>query len=965
VRPTDVRCDSSLMNNSSRSLEFKAAMANALAPVVFFDEVTRGIYSTDASHYQIMPCAVLIPEDEDQVVTAIRIAAQHHIPVTARGAGTSLSGQTHGEGVVIDLSKHFDKVLEVNLEEGWARVEPGVVRDQLNAAVACHGLQYAPDPATSNRATIAGMIGNNSAGMYSVVYGKTSDHLLGCRVALSGGEVLEFAPVTRAAWGDGAQGRLLKGLDAIVTPRRDEIEQRYPKVMRSVSGYALNQFLGDPEKEPWDLSQLICGSEGTLGVLLEARVKLVPLPLSKALCVVHFESLQDSLRAVAPLLAFGPAAIELLDHVVLDEAVRNPSTRHLTSFIEGTPRAVLMVEFHGDTSVALEAKLAEVRAYMGEHKIGYAAPLFLDAASQARVWDVRRLGLGLITNTPGPTKGMAFVEDACIPLPHLAEYIDRMLALCASESVNVSVYAHASVGVLHVRPMLDLHLAKDIAKMKRIANAAFEMVVGYGGAWSGEHGDGLVRGEFIERFFGSELVQAFREVKQLFDPVGIMNPNKLIDPPGMTEHMRYGVADYSARTKAADRITHFGFRSQGGLSGAVEQCNGVGACRKLDDGVMCPSYMATRNEQDSTRGRANALRLAISGQLSAESDPARAMASQPIQDVMKYCLSCKACKNECPNSVDVAKMKSEALQQHHEVHGAPLGARIIAIMPSIGERFTGAWSGLINAVQRLGFSRRLLQRIAGLDARRVAPAFARRSLRRQWAGRPQPEQADVVLYVDSYTNMYEPHLGLAAVALLDAAGLKTEVAFAGDSQRARISKGFLNDAKRHGTKVMEALDRAGRPETPILCLEPSCASSLADDLPDLIDDSALGARIAERVCLIEGLLLKLEIEVESTTPKLLVHGHCHQKAVFDMRDLTRLLPHADLIDAGCCGMAGSFGYEHYEISQAVANSRLFPALERRDPECVVVANGLSCRHQIHDRFGFMPKHMVEVIQPKA
>jgi FAD/FMN-containing dehydrogenase/Fe-S oxidoreductase len=928
-------------------------------------EIIRGLYATDASHYQIMPAAVVWPKDEEDVLKTLTLCRRNGMSVTARGAATSLSGQTHGSGMVMDLSRHMNRILEINPAEGWARVQPGAVRDHLNAEAAPHGLHFAPDPSTSSRATVGGMIGNNSAGTRSILYGKTSDHVLACRVALMDGRVLDFGPAPRRAWAGDPAEPLYEGLRALIDRHREEIHARYPKVMRRVGGYALDAFLDDPEQTPWNLSNLICGSEGTLGILLEVTVRLTPLPAATALVAVHFEDIPSSLRAVEGMLAYGPSAVELLDGVVLREARVNSSTRELSGFIEGTPGAMQLVEFFGDTAEEAADRARRFAADLQASGTGYAWPVFEDAKGQQRVWEVRRLGLGLISNKFGSTKGQAFIDDACIPLPVLPEYIDKVTSFCRGEGVDLVLYAHSSVGVLHVTPELDLHKPEDIARMRRIAEYAFELCMEYGGSHSGEHGDGLVRGEFIRRFYGETLYGAFREVKALFDPGNLMNPGKIIDPAPMTEHMRYQAPGYAEKVAAAEAGALFHHRAQGGLGLAVEQCNGVGACRKIGSGVMCPSYMATRDEKDSTRARANALRLAMSGQLGG-GNPDEAMASDELHEVMELCLGCKACKQECPNAVDVAKMKSETLQKRHDLRGTPLGVRLVGGLPAMAHLFCGPHAGLVNALMNLPLHRRLLAKLTGIDPRRPLPRFARRSLQRCLGGgtvRGEARRGEVALYIDSYTNAYDPQVGEAALQLLADCGYRVHALFPGDSQRARISKGLLRDAKRKGEKLLRALDRQAPGDRVILCLEPSCASALKDDLPDLVDDPELGRRISPRVFMVDEFLHREGVPLRPRYERLLVHGHCHQKALFSTEGLRAPDLGAGWIDAGCCGMAGSFGYEHRDLSLTIGEDRLFPAIRAAEPGTTVVANGFSCRHQIQDALGIYPKHYVEVVSP--
>ncbi len=928
-----------------------------------FEPLVRGIFATDASHYQIVPGGVVWPRDEEELLAVLAVAREENVAVTARGAGTSLSGQTHGPGIVVDVSRHMNRVLSLDPTSRTARVQPGVILDHLNAEAKAHGLHFAPDPATASRATIGGMIANNSSGAHSVRYGKTSDNVRSLRAALTDGTMLDTEPLSADAWAQRAaqesrEGEIYRELDQIVARRADLIRDRYPKVMRRVAGYALDQFL--PEVDPRTLTEILCGSEGTLGLTVHADLKLEPIAGATALCIVEFDDLVESLRHLETMLEHGPVAIEMLDDVILDEARTNAATSGAADVFQGQPRAVQIVELEGSTAEEAADRARTFADAMKAQGIGQAAPVFLSPDEQAKVWDTRRLGLGLISNRKGSQKGQAFIEDACVPLPYLAEYIDRVLGLCRKEDVPVSVYAHASVGVLHTRPMLDLHQPSHIAKMRRIAEAAFEMVREYGGCWSGEHGDGLVRGEFIERFYGSEITQALAETKQLFDPQGLLNPGKVIAPPKMTEHLRYGEEGYGDTAAKTAARAQFAYEDQGGFTLAVEQCNGVGACRKVGAGVMCPSFMATRDEAHSTRGRANALRLAMSGQMG---DPREAMASDELHEVLGLCLACKACKSECPNAVDMARLKADALAMRHAERGASLKARLISGLPTVAAISAGALAPLANFGQGSFPVRALLARFAGIDRSRQLPRFSSSRFGRTGAAKGSP---DVLLYADTYSRFYEPEAGHAAVKLLTDAGFSARVVTPGDSQRPALSQGMLAQAKRHGARLFQRLDEARGRELPIVCLEPSCASALADDLPDLLQTDQARA-VGQNVVLLEHFLVRRGVRLAPKAEHLFIHEHCHQRAVFGAIPWTDLLPQGSytLSDAGCCGMAGSFGYEHADVSRRVAEDRLLPNLRTAQAECTdlaVVAAGFSCRHQLEDEAASKPRSLAEVVR---
>ncbi len=964
-----------------------AALRAAVRGEVLTDPVSRGIHATDASHYQMMPACVVVPMDQDDVIAAVHIAVDHGMPITARGGGTSLAGQTFGPGMILDCSKYMNVVLEVNAEQRWARVQPGVVRDQLNAQLKPSGLHFAPDPATSSRANIGGMIGNNSSGTRSIVYGKTIDHILAMKVLLADGTVLSLDACDADQWSDrsagkGREAEIYRGIGEVLRANRDEIQARFPKTMRRVSGYNLDAFTGEADTGPepgnnskgasgdgaWNLCNLIVGSEGTLAILLEATVRLVDNPKATAVCVVHFDDIIESLQHVPAMLEHKPSTVELLDDSIIVEARRNPSSAHLADFFEGDPKAVQVVEFMGDTQDQANERAEAFAQAMRHNHVGYTTVIRSDAIGIGHIWELRKLGVGLASNIKGSAKPLDFVDDAAIPVEHLADYIRRLLVVCDEHHVKVSICAHASVGVLHPKPLLDLHKPEDVRKMHAIADAAFAMVKEYGGSWCGEHGDGLVRGEYIERFFGPRLYDAFRQVKSLFDPGNHLNPGKIIDTPKMTENLRYGTPGYEQRT--AEVRSNYHYRDQGGFSLAVEQCNGLGACRKTDSGTMCPSYMATRDEEAVTRGRANALRLAMSGQLGPD-----ALTDDRLNEVLSLCLSCKACKSECPNAVDMAKLKSDVLQMRHDKHGTPLGSRLIGSSPDMVKWTAGPVAPLANFVQSLPPFKFLFEKLTGIDRRRPLPKMARNTLPRLLKRRQVQDAKPgrhVVLFDDTYANYYEPEVGLAAVELLEGLGYQVTIAKAGCCQRPRLSKGLVKEAKRHGTRTLTNLDVYAKQGLPILTLEPSCTSALADDLPDLIDDEALGKRVAGQVKMIDTFLAeeldagRLQGKLVSNLKDALVHGHCHQKSLFTSDGVAHLLKHAGVdvreIDSGCCGMAGSFGYEHHDLSMKIGEQRLFPAVREKSGDAVVVACGFSCRHQIKDGCGETAKHFVEVVR---
>ena len=936
---------------------------------VLSDAASLGLYATDASVYQITPIAIVLPRHEKDVATALKIAKDHQVNVLPRGGGTSLAGQTVGEAMILDFSKYMNRLLEVNVEEGWARVQPGLVRDELNAKLLTHGLHFAPDPATSSRANVGGMIGNNSSGTKSIIFGKTVDHVMELKVILADGTPLHLKEMDKADFiqkGTVAdrEGEIYQGIQGIIEDNEAEIEARFPKVMRRVQGYNLDEFL---DKERWNLSKLICGSEGTLATFVEAKINLEPLPKHKSVCVVHFAEVLEAIEAVNVMLPFKPSAIEILDDTVVELSRTNLMTQRHAHFIEGDPAAIQIVEFYGDTAEQVLEQPRKMIEELQRQGMGYAYPLFPQGQAYEDVWIIRKKGLGLMLGMKGEKKPLAFIEDAGIPTEHLPEYIDRVLKLCAANDTKAAMYAHASVGVIHVRPILDLRQAIDIERFKNIADGTFQLVKEYGGSWSGEHGDGLVRSYYLPEYFGEQVYGALKEVKQLFDPDNRMNPGKIIDSPPIDENLRYG-ASYEDQPLE----THYHYREDGNFANAVHMCTGVGECRKMLGGTMCPSFKATREEEHSTRGRANALRLAMSGQLGEEG-----LAGDRLQETMDLCLSCKACKSECPSNVDMAKLKSEVLQLKYDKKGAGNRDRLIRDSASMAQKLAGPLAPLVNGVMRSPITRSLIDKTVGFDRKRTLPPFAAQSFikwfEKNYSAKGEGRKT-VVLFADTYLNYHEPAIGKAATHLLDACGYDVQVASVGCCQRPRISHGFLRLAKQEGTQTAMQLDEYIQAGAKIVVCEPSCASALVDDLPDLMDDQAMGQRLKENVTMLD-VFLAAEMdagEIKLTSPerqdKVLLHGHCHQKALFGTAHLKRIFEgitgiQLDEIASGCCGMAGSFGYEkeHYAISEKIGEQILFPAVRESDKTTPIIANGFSCRHQIEHFTERRAQHWVEVI----
>ena len=917
---------------------------------VRFDAVSRALYSTDASVYQIQPLGVVIPRSREALVTTVRLCAEAGVSITMRGGGTSQAGQAVGDGVIVDTSKFLNQLIEINIEEQWARVEPGIVLDELNAQLRPHGLRFAPDVSTASRATLGGMMANNSSGARSVYYGKTIDHVLEQHVLLSDGSTAHFRALSDAELATVSASTTLEGeccrvVQGLATRHAEEIERRYPKVLRRVGGYNLDEFV--KPGQPFNLAKLMVGSEGTLGVVLEAKVNLVPLPKAKAVLAIQFAELLDALAATPHILRHGPSAVEVMDKFILDhtrqsaalDAVRN-------SFIEGDPGALLCVEFYGDRDEELPSRLAALEQDLRDRGFGYRYFHALDLPAQARVWSLREAALGLSMAMKDDAKSLSFVEDTAVPPEKLRGYIERFLAIVRKHQTSAGIYAHASVGCLHVRPVVNLKTAEGVARFEAIANDVSDLVLEFGGALSGEHGDGLVRSPFMRKMFGAELYEAFRTIKQTFDPHGIFNPGKIVDAPPLTANLRYGTS-YQMPVP----VTFFDYSDYGGLGGAVEMCSGLGACRKKLDGTMCPSYMATKDEAHSTRGRANVLRLAMTGRLGEAG-----LGDEGVYGVLDLCLECRACKAECPVGVDVARFKSEFLADYWSRHGTPMSARILGSAGTLakwGSRFAPVSNWMVNS----GIGRRLNEQIAGIDRRRTLPQFRRRTLRALEEARH--DNPDVVLFADTFTNHYEPENGVAALDLLAAAGQRAGLVPHGCCGRPQISKGLLGEARTLAANNTDALYPHAAAGKPIVFCEPSCLSAVREDAPSLLrgDARKRAEEVAAASRLFEEHLLPVagRLALKNGPPEILLHGHCHQKSmglVAPARALLSTIPGSTVIDldAGCCGMAGSFGYarEHYEVSRAIGERKLFPAVRGRKPGTAVVAAGTSCRHQVMD-----------------
>ncbi|CAN5828882.1 FAD-binding and (Fe-S)-binding domain-containing protein [soil metagenome] len=929
----------------ARGVRLDRALREKVRGEVRFDAHSRLLYSTDASLYQIMPIGVVLPRDAEDVEHVVRIAAEERVPVLPRGGGTGLAGQTVGQAIVLAFTKYMNQVVDLDPDRRRAVVQPGLRLDRLNRAAAPHGLQFGPDPATIRQCAIGGMIGNNSCGARSLVYGKTGEHVHSLRCVMPDSTCVSFGPTAR---GDiptqpGREGELARRVLEILEPERARITSRYPKIPRRVSGYNFDSMLEDEEM---NLARLIVGSEGTLATVVEAELGLVPIPGARALVLLSFSERFTSMDAVPEILPEqGLSALEIVDSRVLAGARQLFEFRPTAALVESNALGVLFVEFSGDSSDEV-AGLANDFAGRARRLPGTPTPaIFLSPAEQNAAWSLRQAATGLLyrTTKTRDVKPQEFVEDTGIPPEKLGAYTRRFEEIVHRNGTTLGFFGHAGQGCLHIRIDLNLKKGDDVGRMQSIAGEIADLVVEFGGSLSGEHGDGLARSEFLPLMFGPEILELHREVKKAFDPDGLMNPGGKIVPPyqRMSDNLRFGEGYRSGALE-----TFYDYSEDGGWDVAVEKCNGMGVCRKLDAGTMCPSFQVTLEEEHATRGRANSLREAMRGNLPG-------MKSKEVLEALDLCLECKACKTECPVGVDMARYKSEFLAQHYRATGhTPLSATFFGRIHSFAKA-GGVAPRLANLGNRLLAP--VLKKMAHVDSRRSLPELAPRSFRSRWKQAPDSDRSRVVLFDDTFHNYFQPGPLHAAVTVLERAGFQVELprrqVCCG---RPMISKGLLEEVKTYHTQLIDTLLPQVQAGAKIVGLEPSCILTLRDELPDLTRDPRAKI-LGENSFTLEEFLASLpDWKPGRLDRRATVHGHCHQKALVGMGPTEKVLSRVDglefrILDSGCCGMAGSFGYEegHYEVSRAAGERVLFPAV-REAPDDLIVAPGFSCRSQIKD-----------------
>jgi FAD/FMN-containing dehydrogenase/Fe-S oxidoreductase len=959
-------------------------LSSRLDGELYTDDTTRILYATDASAYREIPLAVAVPKSMEDLKKLISFARENQTSLIPRTAGTSLAGQVVGKGIIVDVSKNFTQIIEFNKEERWVRVQAGVIRDELNLFLKPYGLLFGPETSTANRAMIGGMVGNNSCGSNSMIYGSTRDHLLEVKALLSDGTEASFHAMDLDEFHEKCEGANLestiyKNIRSLLGDYNNQlgIRKEFPRksVERRNTGYALDALLemapftaGGPD---FNFCKLIAGSEGTLAFITEIKLHLIPLPpgVTGLLCV-HFNSINEALRANLVALSYKPSACELIDHYILECTKDNIEQNKNRFFVQGDPGAILVIEFKRDTQAEVENIAALLTKELKAAGLGYHFPLLFGEDTN-KIWSLRKAGLGLLGNMPGDSKPVPVVEDTAVDVHDLPAYISDFNKILSKYGLQSVHYAHAGSGEIHLRPIINLKTEEGNQMFRTVATEIAGLVKKYQGSLSGEHGDGRLRGEFIKQMVGEHNYELFKIVKRNWDPNNIFNPNKIVDTPPMNSMLRY-----TPGQKTPVFNTIFRYHNQDILQHA-EQCNGSGDCRKsvISGGTMCPSFMATKNEKDTTRARANILREFLTN-----SEKLNRFDHQEIYEVMDLCLSCKGCKSECPSNVDVSKLKAEFLQQYHDVHGVPFRSKLIANFNK-SQKIGSIAPGLYNFLTTNGFTSRVIKRISGFADARSMPALSKQSLLK-WhnkysKGKNKSAQKKVYLFCDEFTNYNDTEIGIKAILLLEKLGYDVVIPEHEESGRAWLSKGLLRDAKKIANKNISLLKGIINCENPLLGIEPSAILTFRDEYLDLADDEQFVAakELSKNVFLIDEFIAseikrgKLDKNLfTKESRKIKLHGHCQQKALSSLSHTVAMLSlpenyRVETIPSGCCGMAGSFGYEkeHYALSMQIGELVLLPSVRQQPDDVIIAAPGTSCRHQIKDGCDRKALHPIEIL----
>lgn len=924
------------------------------------DLLTRQLYAQDASMYQELPEGVSFPKTVKDIQELVLKANKENLSITPRSAGTSLAGQTTGSGIIMDVSRYMTELKELNASEKWVRVQPGVIRDSLNRETSKHNLLFGPDTATTNRCMLGGMIGNNSAGSFSIKYKTTREHTLEIDTVLSDGSEATFKALSKSELEEklmleSLEGHIYRSMIQLLERNKTLILENYPhpEIIRRNTGYALDKLC---EMRPitengraFNLCELLCGSEGTLAITASAKLNLSTKPKFRRLVIPQFHNLEEAMLATVEAVKFEPSAVELVDDIILNATKGNLEQAQNRFFLDGDPNCILIIQFEGNSEKELDEKSKELISTLKENGLGYSFPTLLKAEEMNRVWELRKAGLGLLMGLGKESRTPAFCEDTSVRVKDLPAYVNEFKSILKKHETECVFYAHASVGELHLRPMIDTTTAQGVEKMKQMAEEVAVLVRKYRGSLSGEHGDGRARAPYIEKVLGKEMIPILKLVKEIWDPNYIFNPGKIVSPKPIEEGLRFSPDYIPANTK-----TVFNWEKEGGFSGAIELCNGAGVCRKLSEsgGTMCPSFMATEEEKDSTRGRANVFRQVFSGE-----NPA-SFKSKELKEALDLCLSCKACKSECPANVDMAKMKAEFTHGWHLEHGISRKEKFFA---QAGKRYplAASFSGITNWFTSSRIGKKSLENLYGISAKRTLPKFVSQTFM-DWYERREGLKSDqkVILFVDLFTNYHEPEIGKDAVFVLEKMGFEVIVPKLHEAGRPQLSKGMLEEAKSIAEQVVVEFTEYVEEGISVVGLEPSEILTLRDEFLDLVDESLQekAKKLAQNSFTFEEFVSihNSKIPMSKTNQKLLLHNHCHTKALVGNTATVSALESVgydvEAIDSGCCGMAGSFGYEKgkYDLSMVIGSQRLFPAIKKKENQTEVCAPGFSCRHQILD-----------------
>jgi FAD/FMN-containing dehydrogenase/Fe-S oxidoreductase len=948
---------------------FEETLISRLKGAVHFDPITKRVYSVDASIFEVEPLGVVLPSSKDDLLLALKTAYEFKVPVTVRGAATGITGGCLGRGLIIDLSKSLTELLKFDPQKKTVLCQPGIIQDDLNRLLFPYGLRLGPDTSTGNRATLGGMLANNAAGSRSLYYGKMVDHVIAVEIARADGTLLQLGPLTQIEWDaklslETHEGHLYRQVEKIRSTYREEIRLRFPAIPRRASGYNLDELIS---QEPPNLAKLIAGSEGTLGIATQITMRVVPKIQFSGLCLIFFHDLLEAFRHVTKLLTYKPIALELIDEQIIELGRLSPSLRGELNWLKGNPKALLMLELAGSTENEMQSLLKKACTEIGEAGIGYAQVQIDDKEQMEKIWTLRKSGLGILLSKRSYSRAIAFLEDISVGPENLADFMSDFLEYLNSKGKSAGIYGHVGSGCMHVRPYINLQDPQEFALVRQMMKDVTALLIKYGGALSGEHGDGLIRSWLNPVLFGAPLMQAFKELKAAFDPSNLLNPGKIVPLSDAFEELR----TIPGKTLTPPE-TFLNFNREGGFALAADLCNGNGLCRKKEK-VMCPSFQATNEEFHSTRARAQALRSIMSGRL-----PMKDFTSQGMHDVMDLCISCKGCKTECPSQVDMAKMKSEFLYHYQEKHGYSLRSRLFASIGRVS-RLAAPFASLFNAIGSIQLFRKGLEWV-GIAIARPLPLLARQRFSTWFKSYLQPAHLihEVVLLNDTFNEFNHPHIGQAAVHVLNALGFRVMVPEWSCCGRPALSKGVLTLARKQAQALLVQLEPYATRELPIIGLEPSCLLTLKDDYIGLLPEGDPLIPLFEKMVLscftfdefLNQLIEKREFNfpVKQIKQQVLVHGHCYQKALVGMQptlNVLRAIPGLDVseIPSGCCGMAGSFGYEkeHYAISMKMGELVLLPAVRKSTAETWIIASGTSCRQQIWDGAQRRAMHLAEAL----